>query len=65
MVKKNQERFKQNLLKIKSEKGSVTVFVVTTMLFLLMTLIITYMGISNKNNSQNADINRIKAEYEK
>lgn len=51
MVKKNQERFKQNLFKIKSEKGSVTVFVVTTMLFLLMTLIITYMGISNKNNS--------------
>lgn len=65
MSKENQVKIKQNLLKVKSEKGSVTVFVVTTMLFLLMTLIISYMGISNKNNAQLADIKKIKAEYEK
>lgn len=49
---------------VKSERGSITVFVLTAMLFLLMVVLITYVGISNKKQAQIDQIDKIKEEYE-
>lgn len=47
-----------------SEKGSITMFVLTAMLFMLMILGISYFGISNKATSQNHKIENIGKEYQ-
>ena len=49
---------------MKEERGSITVFVVTTMLFLIMALTILFMSISNKNTAQRRDIKSIASGYE-
>ena len=46
-----------------SEKGSITVFALSISLFILVSLIIIYMSISNKITSQNRDVNTIMNEY--
>ena len=46
-----------------NENGSITVFVLASMLLLTMTLSATYIGISNKINSQINKIEKIKSEY--
>ena len=57
---------KQNLktINLKSEKGSITVFVTAAMLFLLMILVITFMSLQNKNQAQLKEISKVKQEYE-
>ena len=47
----------------KNEKGSITVFVVATMLFILVLVMIFYFSINNKATTQNKDIDKIKSEY--
>ena len=51
--------------KIRSEKGSITVFVVVTMLFFLYILNSIYMSQSNKVNTQKKQIKLIQQEYNK
>lgn len=48
----------------KNEKGSITVFVVATMLFILVLVMIFYFSINNKETTQNKDIDKIKSEYQ-
>ena len=49
---------------MKGEKGSVTLFVLVTMLLIVSILIIVYMRISQKNNSQMQQIQKIQEEYQ-
>ena len=56
----------KNIIKktIKNENGSITVFVVATMLFILVLVMIFYFSINNKATTQNKDIDKIKSEYQ-
>ena len=63
MQKEIHKEFKK-FNQVKSERGSITVFVLAAMLFLLMVVLITYVGISNKKQVQIAQIDKIKEEYE-
>ena len=49
--------------KIKSEKGSVTVFVLATMLFIMLVMITSYTGMMNKLSNQTKQIQKIQEEY--
>ena len=51
------ERFK------KSERGSITVFVLSTMLLIVGIVFIFYFSMMNKSNSQAAELNKIQEEY--
>ena len=55
----------KNIIKktIKNENGSITVFVVATMLFILVLVMIFYFSINNKAVTQAKDIDKIKSEY--
>ena len=55
-----------NKLKKKAinERGSVTIFVLATVLFILMVLISVYANKSSKVNSQIVKINNLKEQYE-
>ena len=48
----------------KNEKGSITVFVVAAMLFILVLVMIFYFSINNKATTQAKDIEQIKKEYQ-
>ena len=50
---------------LRNERGSITIFTLSAMLLLLVTVAISYFGLANKGNSQNADIIKILNEYEK
>lgn len=71
-MREHKNRKKPNNLKVgagrifnvKGEKGGITVFVLTAMLFMLIALVLTYMGVTNKNQAQAKDVVRIKKEYE-
>lgn len=54
----------RKMINIREEKGSITVFVLAAMLFMLISLVLGYMSISNKNFSQAKDVTRIQKEYE-
>ena len=56
----------KNIIKktIKNENGSITVFVVATILFILVLVMIFYFSINNKATTQNKDIDKIKSEYQ-
>ena len=56
----------KNIIKktIKNENGSITVFVVATMLFILVLVMIFYFSKNNKATTQNKDIDKIKSEYQ-
>ena len=56
---------KNNYYKIKSEKGSITLFVLLAMLFFSAILLTAYIKMSNTSISQEEDISRIKEIYEK
>ena len=62
-VEREREREKY-ILNLKSEKGSITVFVLTTMLFMLIVIFISYMMLMNKNSAQIRQIEQVQAEYE-
>ena len=48
----------------KSEKGSVTIFVVASMLFITAVIIMLYFSATNKLIKQNKEIDKIKDEYQ-
>ena len=48
---------------LKTEKGSITLFVLISILFFLITAIGIYININNKNISQSSEISKIKSEY--
>ena len=50
--------------KIKENKGSITLFVLVTMLFLIMVLLLAYTAMINKKQDQEKQVAKIKAEYE-
>lgn len=54
-----------NLLKIfkKSEKGSITLMVLTAMIFVLVVITASYFAISNKSGNQNKKILKIAQQY--
>ena len=47
----------------KSEKGAITVFVLTALLFMLVVLGVAYISISNKVTNENKKIEQIEKEY--
>ena len=49
---------------MRDEKGSVTLFVLVTMLLIVTVLVIVYMRISEKNNNQMQQIEKIQEEYQ-
>lgn len=49
--------------KLKSEKGSITIFVLTSMFFFLVILLSIYMNNVNKNSNINKDIKSIEEQY--
>ena len=48
----------------KSEKGSITVMVLTSMLFMLVVITASYLAISNESNEQNKKISQISKQYQ-
>ena len=46
------------------EQGSITIFIVISIIFFLIIAIGVYISISNKSSSQNSEISKIKSEYE-
>ena len=46
-----------------SEKGSITVLVVAAMLFMIVILVLSFMGMSNKTSTQMSNIKQIEKEY--
>ena len=62
---KKEKREKKEILKNfkKSEKGSITVFVLSTMLVVVGVIFIAYFSMMNKSSSQQAQLNKIQEEY--
>ena len=52
-----------NKEKLRSEKGSITVFVLATMLFMLVITTVFYTSVKTKTVAQAKDINKIQEEY--
>jgi len=50
--------------KIKKEKGSVTLFVLVSMLFFMFVLVGMYVNTSNKVAKQEREVNKIQQSYE-
>ena len=48
----------------KSEKGSITVMVLTSMLFMLVVITASYLSISNKSVDQNRKVSKISKQYQ-
>lgn len=49
---------------IKNQKGSVTIFVLSAMIFVLIVIFIAYQTIHNKNEAQIKTIDQIQQEYD-
>lgn len=54
---------KKDIKKIKNEKGSITLFVLISMLFFIIILVGLFTNISNKVAKQEREINRIQQSY--
>lgn len=50
--------------KIKKEQGSVTLFVLVSMLFFMFVLVGMYVNTSNKVSKQEREVNKIQQSYE-
>ncbi len=50
-------------MKLKQEKGSVTLFVLVAMLLFCVILLLAYMNISNRNTEQISNLRKIQSEY--
>ena len=48
---------------LEKEKGSITIFVITAMLMFIIIAFAIFFNISNKNISQEAEIEKIQEEY--
>lgn len=55
----------KNIKKIKSEKGSVTLYVLVAILFFLILIIAGYTSSTNKKIAVDKEFNQIKSQYEK
>ena len=53
----------RRIINLRDKKGSVTVFILVIMLFILTTLAIGYLNVKNKNISQEEEIEKIRNEY--
>ena len=51
--------------KISNSKGSITLFVLISVLFFLVVVSGIYIGVSNKTQKQESDIQKIQQVYEK
>ncbi len=51
--------------RLKSEKGAITLFVLLSILFFLIVVFSVFINSNNKRQSQTAEIDKIKSEYEK
>lgn len=51
--------------RIKQEKGSITLYVLISMMFFLMVILGIYVNSSNKIQKQEKEIEKIQKEYEK
>ena len=51
--------------KIKQEKGSITLYVLISMMFFLVVIFGIYVNSSNKIQKQEEEINKVQKEYEK
>lgn len=51
--------------KIKSQKGSITLFVLISMIFLIIVIVGIYIATSNKAQKQEKEIEQIQQSYEK
>ena len=49
----------------KSEKGSITILVLTTMLIVVGVILFAYFSIMNKSSSQERELDKIQEEYNK
>ena len=63
--KQNKSEVWRESYNLKSEKGSITIFVLTTMLVVLGVIFINFFTLMNKNNAQLAEIEKIQEEYNK
>lgn len=63
--KQNKSEVWKESYSLKSEKGSITIFVLTTMLVVLGVIFINFFTLMNKNNAQLAEIEKIQEEYNK
>ena len=52
-------------MRLKQEKGSVTLFVLVAMLLFCVILLLAYMNISNRNTEQMNNLRKIQSEYSK
>ena len=57
-MKKNGKR------KMRNEKGSITIFVIVTMLFMLIALLLLYARVGNKKNAEERHVKEIEKQYE-
>lgn len=55
----------KNYHKIKQEKGSITIFVLISMFFVLFTVLGIYFNSNSKAQKQYKEIEKIQKEYEK
>ncbi len=60
LVKRKKENNKE---KLKSERGSITVFVLSTMLIVLGVIFVAYFSMMNKSSSQAKQLEKIQEEY--
>lgn len=51
--------------KIESQRGSITLFVLISMIFLIIVIVGIYISISNKLQKQEKEIEQIQQSYEK
>ena len=54
-----------NRSKLKNEKGSITLFILLSILFFLIVIFSVFMVSSNKKQAQTSEVDKIKQEYEK
>lgn len=55
----------KNYHKIKQEKGSITLYVLISMIFFIVVILGIYLNSNSKTQKQNKEIQKIQKEYEK
>ena len=55
----------KNYQKIKQEKGSITLYVLISMIFFIVVILGIYLNSNSKTQKQNKEIQKIQKEYEK
>ena len=55
---------KESIKKTRSEKGAVTLLVVLSMLFMILSIFILYNRVENKKNSESRSVEQIQKQYD-